>query len=130
MKDGGMVVNWDLYMKLLILHSYNIVRRVIKINEHEDAARLLNRVCKNISQFPAHAINILTTAVVEAIRANLKGIAFQWACVLVRPEYRGQIPEKYKNKIENVARKHVKDESMEISKSACPFCKVRELIES
>jgi len=36
-------------MKLLILHSYVIVKRVIKGENHEDAAKLLDRVCKNIS---------------------------------------------------------------------------------
>lgn len=44
--------------------------------EHEDAARLLNRVCKNINQFPAHAVNILTSAVIEATRANLKFLGY------------------------------------------------------
>ncbi len=39
---------------------------------HDEAAKLLDRVCKNISQFPSHAVNILTSAVVEATRANLK----------------------------------------------------------
>ena len=80
-------------------------------------------MCKNISQFPAHAVNILTSSVVEATRANLKALAFQWACILVRPDYRSQIAEKYKKQIENIARRPVKgdpDENM----SPCPFCKV------
>lgn len=60
----------------MIIHSYIIVKRVIKINEHGDASLLLNRVCRNIKQFPVHNVNILTSAVIEAIRANLKYIAF------------------------------------------------------
>lgn len=39
----------------------------------------------------------------------------------MRPEYRPQINEKYKNKIENIARKPVKDDMDEI-KTQCPFC--------
>ena len=125
MKDNNLPVNWDLYMKLMILHSYIIVRRVVKLNEHKDAARLLNRICKNISQFPAHAVNILTTAVVEATRATLKIYAYQWSCILVRPEYRPQIADKYKGNIENIARKPVKEkEDVDQTRSPCPFCKV------
>ena len=125
MKDNNLPVNWDLYMKLMILHSYIIVRRVVKLNEHKDAARLLNRICKNISQFPAHAVNILTTAVVEATRATLKIYAYQWSCILVRPEYRPQIADKYKGNIENIARKPVKEkEDVDQTRTPCPFCKV------
>lgn len=69
----------------MILHSYIlVVKRIIKINEHQDAAYLLNRVAKNLSQFPSHAVNILTTAVVEAMRSELKGLAYTWAVQLVR----------------------------------------------
>ncbi len=78
----------DLYLKLLTLHSYVIVKKIVKLQIHEDAAKLLNRVCKNIIQFPAHAVNILTSSVIEAAKANFKYLAFQWACVLVRPDYR------------------------------------------
>jgi hypothetical protein len=69
----------------MILHSYIlVVKRIIKIGEHQDAAYLLNRVAKNLSQFPAHAVNILTTAVVESMRSELKGLAYTWAVQLVR----------------------------------------------
>lgn len=44
---------------------------------------------------------------IEALRANLKDLAYTWSSVLVRPEYRQQINEKFKAKIENVARKPV-----------------------
>lgn len=39
----------------------------------------------------------------------------------MRPEYRSQINEKYKNKIENIARRPIKDEIDEV-KTPCPFC--------
>lgn len=68
-------------------------------------------------------INIMTSAVIEAIRANNKPLAYKWALELVRPENRSQISEKYKAKIENIARKPERKEPEE-SKTDCPFCKV------
>ena len=56
-------------------------------------------MAKNLSQFPAHAANILTTAVIESMRSDLKGLAYNWAVQLVRVEYRSQIPKNYKDKI-------------------------------
>ena len=110
-------------MKLLILHSYVlVVKRIIKIEEHQDAAFLLNRVVKNLSQFPTNAVNILTTAVVESMRSELKGLAYGFAVNLVKAEYREQIPKNYKERIENLARRPVKEENVE-PKSPCPFCK-------
>lgn len=97
----------ELEKKLLILHSYVlVVKRIIKLEEHQDAAFLLNRVAKNLSQFPTHAANILTTAVIEAMRSELKGLAYTWAVNLVKVEYReqvifiiSQIPKNYKDRI-------------------------------
>lgn len=91
MRNNKVKVPSEISNKLLILHSYNTVKRLIKGGDHETASWLLNRVCKNISQFQSHAVNILTTAVIEATRANYKDLAHTWACVLVRPEYRNGI---------------------------------------
>ena len=33
----------------MILHSYIIVKRIIKMDLHDDAAKLLDRISKNIS---------------------------------------------------------------------------------
>jgi WD repeat-containing protein 19 len=66
-------------------------------------------------------VNILTTTVIEATKANLKEIAYNWACVLVRPEYRQQITEKYKTRIEQIARRPVAGQT-EVEKTPCPFC--------
>ena len=124
LRNQGTPIPYDLYQKLMILHSYLSVKRLVKMNEHEDAARLLDRVCKNISQFPAHDVTILTSAVVQATRANLKATAFNWSKVLMQNEYRNKIAPNYKNKIENVARKPVAEE-IEDRKTPCPFCGVR-----
>ena len=109
-KKANTPIPLELQMKLLILHSYVlVVKRIIKIEEHQDAAFLLNRVVKNLSQFPTNAVNILTTAVVESMRSELKGLAYSFAVNLVKAEYREQIPKNYKERIENLARRPVKE---------------------
>lgn len=61
------------------------------MDQHIDTALILNKVAKNIIQFPAHASSILTTTVVKAMRAELKGLAYNWAIVVFRPEYKSQV---------------------------------------
>jgi hypothetical protein len=55
------------------------------MDNHVDTALLLNKVSKNIIQFPAHASSILTNTVVKSMRADLKGLAYSWAIVVFRP---------------------------------------------
>ncbi len=43
---------------------------------------------RNISKFPKHVVPILTSTVIECHRANLKKTAFEYASMLMRPEYR------------------------------------------
>jgi len=33
----------------MTLHSYTLVKKIMKLEEHEDLAKLLDRVCKSIS---------------------------------------------------------------------------------
>ncbi len=49
----------------------------IKRNDHLKGARMLVRVANSISRFPAHVVNILTSAVIECHRAGLKKSAFR-----------------------------------------------------
>ncbi len=49
-------------------------------------------------------VGILTSTVIECMRAGLKRSAFEYAAVLVRPEYRNQIDQAYKRKIEAIVR--------------------------
>ena len=58
-------ISFDLIQKTIIIHSYTIIKKLIKLNEHFIAAKLLDRVCNNIKLFPKHDAAILTTAVVE-----------------------------------------------------------------
>lgn len=64
-KAQGNKIPFDLNNKLMLIHSYQLVRRLIKMNNHMGAARLLDRICTNISQFPASTVKILTTCVAE-----------------------------------------------------------------
>jgi WD repeat-containing protein 19 len=60
----------ELYKKLVLLHSYIIVKNLVKRGKHHNAAQMLLRVAYNINQFPQHIVPILTSAVVECQRAG------------------------------------------------------------
>ncbi|KRX03337.1 hypothetical protein PPERSA_05695 [Pseudocohnilembus persalinus] len=122
LKEEQLGIPYDLEQRLLLVHSYQIVKRVVKSDDHENAAWLLHRVSSNISMFQAAKINIFTSAVIESSRAQIKVLAYKWAVELIRPENRKDINEKYKSKIENIARKPVRDEIVE-NRSECPYCK-------
>lgn len=83
---------------------------------------MLIRVAKNISKFPSHVVPILTSAVVQCQKAGLKKSAFEFASILVRPEYRNQIDPAYKRKIESFVRKPDKTEEEEQT-LPCPYCR-------
>ncbi|KND01208.1 uncharacterized protein SPPG_04298 [Spizellomyces punctatus DAOM BR117] len=106
---------------LMLLHSYILVKTLVRISEHEQAARMLIRVSNNISKFPAHMVQILTSTVIECHRAGLKRGAFEYAAMLMRPEYRNKVDAKYKRRIEQIVRRPEKDE-IEESSSPCPYC--------
>ncbi|GLC35581.1 hypothetical protein PLESTB_000191100 [Pleodorina starrii] len=113
----------ELMRALMLLHSYTLVKSLIAINDHTTAARMLVRVARNISKFPKHIVPILTSTVIECHRANLKKTAFEYASMLMRPEYRDAVAVKYKKKIELMVRKPDKDpEELEEPLADCPFC--------
>ncbi|KAJ3156217.1 WD repeat-containing protein 19 [Geranomyces michiganensis] len=106
---------------LMLLHSYMLVKALVRINEHEKGARMLMRVANNISKFPAHIVPILTSTVIECYRAGFKRAAFEYGAMLMRPEHRNKIDAKYKSRIEKIVRRPEKDE-IEEETSPCPFC--------
>lgn len=113
----------ELWRRLMTLHSYVIVKRLVKQGEHHNAAIMLLRVAKNIQQFPAHVVPILTSVVIECQRAKLSAEAYNHACTLMRPEYRSDISEQYKKKIENIVRKPSAGGDEVVEKlTACIFC--------
>ena len=112
----------DLARALQILHSYILVRVLVRQGDHASGARMLIRVSKSISKFPSHIVPILTSTVIECQRAGLKRSAYEFASMLMRPEYRAQIAENYKRKIEAIVRKRASMEEPEEPKTACPHC--------
>lgn len=110
-----------LQQALLLLHSYLLVKRLVKLEQHEGAARMCLRVARSISRFPMHIVPILTSAVIECQRAGLKKSAFEYACVLMRPEHKDNVEEKFKKKIEALVRRP-SDEELEERMCNCPFC--------
>lgn len=49
-------------------------------------------------------VPILTSTVVECHRSGLKGSAFTYAVMLMRPEHRPKIDQKYAKKLEVIVR--------------------------
>ena len=91
-KKANVPIPMELEKKLSILHSYVLaVKRVSKMEEHLDTAFLYDKVCKNILQFPVNPTAILTTAVIKAMKAELKSLAYNWAIVVFRPEYKNSV---------------------------------------
>jgi len=103
-----------------LLHSYALVKKLARRGDHLGAARLLLRVAASVSKFPAHMVPILTSTVIECQRAGLKNSAFEFASMLMRPEYRSQLDPKYKKKIEAIVRRPKRDEEQE-EMSPCPI---------
>lgn len=49
-------------------------------------------------------VPILTSTVIECQRSGLKESAFSYAAMLMRPEYRSHIDNKWKKKLESIVR--------------------------
>ncbi|XP_034942725.1 WD repeat-containing protein 19 [Chelonus insularis] len=128
LKRNSITIPLEMTENLRLLHSYILVRLHVKKNDHLKGARLLIRVANNISKFPSHIVPILTSTVIECHRAGLKNAAFNYAAMLMRPEYRSQVDAKYSKKIEAIVRKppRTKDHEAEDEPlSPCPYCKNR-----
>ncbi|CAF0892517.1 unnamed protein product [Rotaria sordida] len=124
LKAQHTAIPFEMANSLMLLHSYILVKIQIKLNNHNRAARLLNRVAHNVSKFPAHIVQILTTTVIECQKAGMNNSTFNFSLILMRPEYREQIDPKYKKKIEALVRKPDKSESEE-DFSQCLHCHQR-----
>jgi WD repeat-containing protein 19 len=95
----------NLRSSFLLLHSYILVKKLVKQGDHVNAAHMLMRVADNISKFPMHTVQILTSAVIECQRSGMKAKAFEYASLLMTPNNRKSVPEKFRKKIENIVRK-------------------------
>lgn len=105
----------DLSEQLELLHSYILVKKRVKLGDHVGAAFLLKRVVKDISSFPKHTIEILTSAVIECQRAGLKRSAYEYATMLMRPENRNRVDPKFRRKIEQLVRRPKTEEADQVS---------------
>jgi WD repeat-containing protein 19 len=114
-------INQELRNSLMLLHSYIVVKKLVKRNDHMAAARMLIRVVKYISKFPNHITNLLISAVIECQRAGLKAYSYDYATMLMRPEYRNTIDKEIKRKIEAIVRRPNKEQAPDTT-SPCPFC--------
>lgn len=118
----NMAIPQELSKQLLLLHSYTLVRKLVKDGNHLNAAHMLLRVAESIQSFPSHAVPILTSTVIECQRAGLKAAAYQYACDLMKPQYRSEIQEAYKKKIEHVVRRTKPSDEVLPKKTPCPYC--------
>eukprot|EP00434_Breviolum_minutum_P009274 symbB.v1.2.008173.t2/scaffold512.1/size193505/14 len=125
LKSQKLALPQELWRRLMLLHSYVIVKRLVKAGDHHSAAIMLVRVAKNIQQFPAHVVPILTSVVIECQRAKMPGESYQYACTLMKPEYRKDVSEQYRKKIENIVRKPPPDSDQRDALEAnlpCMYC--------
>ncbi|DAZ95514.1 TPA: LOW QUALITY PROTEIN: hypothetical protein N0F65_001853, partial [Lagenidium giganteum] len=114
-------ISQDLRNSLMLLHSYILVKKLVKRGDHTAAARMLVRVVKHISKFPTHVSNILISAVIECQRAGLRAYSYEYAATLMRPEYRNNIDKEIKRKIEAIVRRPNKEQAPD-PVTPCPFC--------
>jgi len=106
----------------VVLHSYQLVKKLAKRGDHEGTARLLLRVAKHISKFPKHQVRILISTVMECQKSGLKESALEWASYICsNGEFKKELNEsKYKNKIQAIIRKPNREEKPQ-QKSPCPI---------
>lgn len=121
LREHGIKIPSEMRHSLMLLHSYILVKLHVKRGDHDKAARLLLRVASNISKFPSHIVALLTSTVIECQRSGLKSSAFSYAAMLMRPEYRQKIDDKWKKKIESIVRKPDRSEVEEVLE-ACLYC--------
>lgn len=123
LEDDEIRVPRQLRSQFVLLHSYILVKRLVKSGDHAGAARMLLRVAQNISKFPQHTVPILTSVVIECQRAGLKASSYEYAAMLMRPELRSSIDVNLKRKIEAIVRRRsANNEDAPEDTSPCPVC--------
>uniref|UniRef100_A0A5K3EM40 WD repeat-containing protein 19 n=1 Tax=Mesocestoides corti TaxID=53468 RepID=A0A5K3EM40_MESCO len=126
LRQCGIKVPAEMLDNLSLLHSYILAKLHIKTGNHLIAARLLIRIAQNISKFPSHIVPILTSTVIECHKVNLKHTGFTYASMLLHPEHRDKIDQRYRRKFEGIVRRPEKPSSEEMellnAASECPFC--------
>jgi len=116
-----LVVPNEIKKNLLLLHTYELVKKFTAKQDTEAAARLLLRVAKSISKFPRHIVKILTSSVIWCHKAGLKKSAWEYASKLMSNDTRKEVDAKFRKKIEALVRRPATEEKEE-KLSPCPFC--------
>ncbi|KPI89280.1 hypothetical protein ABL78_1613 [Leptomonas seymouri] len=126
LRQKNMRVPNDLRRTLMLLHSYILVKDLLKImNDEETACRMLLRVARNIQKFPKHVVTIMTSVVLQCVKSNFKKSAFEFSCYLIQNErHRMDMNDKSRKKIEGIVRRRGKDDAEDpVEKmTPCPFC--------
>lgn len=126
LRDRKMRVPNDLRRSLMLLHSYVIVKHLIKVmNDDETASRMLLRVVRNIQRFPQHISTLYTSTALQCLKSGFKKSAFDNACIIIQNErYRTELDDKNRKKIEAIVRRRGKEELEDPQEdtSPCPFC--------
>ncbi|KFH08332.1 tetratricopeptide repeat-containing protein [Toxoplasma gondii MAS] len=115
----------EIFNHFASLHSYILVRRLMRAGDLTVAAYLLERVLQNIHEFEAHAPSIMTSAILAFQRASMKHRAHKYSRqLLMKPGHRQDIPDKHKRTVEACARKPPSsaEADPEPACSPCPFC--------
>ncbi|KAG7395718.1 WD repeat-containing protein 19 [Phytophthora boehmeriae] len=112
----------ELQNALALLHSYVLVKKLVRRGNHAAAARMLVRVAQHLSKFPTHAANILISAVIECQRAGLRAFSYDFAATLMRtPEYKESMDKDIRRKIEAIVRRPNKEQPPD-TRTPCPCC--------
>ncbi|KAL0246396.1 hypothetical protein GEMRC1_007608 [Eukaryota sp. GEM-RC1] len=126
-KVKGLSAGFRLPNKLLsmlkVLHSYIVVRMLVKRGLHEEAVILLVSVVES-DVFIQHRISMLISCVIECQKAGLRESGFNYASRLMQSDYVDHVPSQYRSKIEKIIRKRDKSQKSGIldRTSPCPFC--------
>lgn len=109
--------------ELVQLHAVDTGRLFAKLGLHFQAGLCLYRASKIASNYGDQATSILLAACVECWRAGdvLKRNAYECAVVLLK-DYPDEIPEKYKNAVDQVVRKFKKSQTVKPLMIKCCQC--------
>lgn len=105
LEDCQMKVPLLMRQSFVLLHSHHLAKGSVQRQDHLTAARLLLRVAQNVSKFPSRIVPILTATVIECQLAGLKASSYEYAVMLVRPEFRSLLDVNLKRKIEAIVRR-------------------------
>lgn len=123
-----------MYQRLAVVHSYMLIKPLVKTDDHKTAALLLRRIVKNLEYFPQRKLSrysilildklqILSSAFIESVRANLTKDSYDYAVLLCQPSFRSQLDPKFRKKVELVVRKPpTENTDQEVAKSPCHYC--------